>query len=111
MAAEESESERELEARVPLAWVGADDLPIQFANQFVAQHLDDQFLITIGQVFPPPVLGTPEERAAQVAQLSFIPIRPLGRFSMDEKRVRELVEVLMSNLEMHEESKRQAEDE
>lgn len=88
--------------QVPLSWVGIDDLTILFANQFVIQFDEDGFLLTVGQVAPPPLLGTVEERKEQATQLAFVPVRPLARFSMSEERLRALIAILQENLSNYE---------
>lgn len=83
---------------VPLAWVEADE-PVAFANQFLFQQvMENDFVLSVGQAFPPPLLGTPEEQRDQARQLPFVPVRTLGRFSLTRERVVELVNVLQGVL-------------
>ena len=49
MGAGESSSEGR---SVPLIWIDRDDKAVLFANQILAQHLNDEFLISFGQVSP-----------------------------------------------------------
>jgi hypothetical protein len=43
MATEEPEG-----VQLPSVWVGADETPIAFANQFVCQFQPNEFVLTIG---------------------------------------------------------------
>jgi hypothetical protein len=59
---------------VKLRWPGADAVPIQTANQFLVQidaagETPDQIILAVGQVTPPVVLGTPEDRRAQMEEI------------------------------------------
>lgn len=90
------------EVNIPLAWVGLDETPILFANQFLIQHQPNEFVLTIGQLVPPPILGSsPEERIEQAKQVDFATIRVLARIGMSPTRLRELIAILQGNLEQH----------
>lgn len=42
---------------IPVVWVGLDEQPVMFANQFVCQLVGPQeFVLSMGQVTPPIVL-------------------------------------------------------
>lgn len=77
---------------VPLVWVGADEVPISYANQFMIQFQpEDGFVLTVGQATGPALIGDdPEELARQLAEVEFVPVRPLMRVAMTEKKMREL---------------------
>jgi hypothetical protein len=88
---------------VPLVWSGPEDLPIFFVNAFVSQF-DQQsfetFVVTLGQITPPAIIGsTEEERREQAEQITFVPIKPIIRFSLDRIRMRELIATLQANLD------------
>lgn len=84
----------------PVVWVGVDDLRVEMANQFLGQVDGDQVVFTIGQVAPPVILGeTQDERRAQADRIPYVPITPLGRFSMTQRRMQELIQVLQTTLE------------
>lgn len=88
--------------QVPIVWVDVDQTPIQFANQFVSQFQQNEFILTIGQLAPPMILGSDEERTEQIQNLAFVTVRPLARFGLPVARVRELIHVLSDNLEAYE---------
>jgi hypothetical protein len=86
--------------QVPLVWVGLDDVEILYANQFIGQ-LDDrcEAVLSIGQVMPPPVLGTPEEQREQAKNIPFVQVRTIGRVSLTRARIEELMNVLQQTLD------------
>lgn len=87
---------------IPITYVGFDEAPISFANSFLVQHDDGEFLLTVGQISPPPITGeSPEERQEQINALPFVPIRVLARYGLSRRRMVELIEVLQANLEKH----------
>ena len=42
---------------LPLTYLGLEDIPILFANQFVIQHEKNEFILPVGQLQPPLPLG------------------------------------------------------
>lgn len=69
---------------IPLVWVGLNELPVLFTNQFLIQHWEDAFVITAGQLVPPPVTGTPEEQAEDVEEISYVPVKPVARLGLTQ---------------------------
>ncbi len=95
------QDENNIDIDISIAWVGVEDTPIVFANQFVIQHEPEEFILTVGQLAPPMLLGTNEQKAEQAKQLDYVPIKALARIGMSRKRMQELVAVLQGNLEQH----------
>lgn len=87
--------------QLPVTWVGAEELPVVFVNQILAQ-VDDRadVILSFGQVTPPATVGTPEEQAAQLDRMAYLPVKPIARFTMSRARVFELVQVLTQLLEI-----------
>jgi|SRR5215208_731414 len=93
---------------IPLAWVGAEELPINLVNQFVCQFNQDEFILTLGQMVPPAIIApTPEERMEQAEQVSYVPIKPLARLAFTRQRLVELVHTLQANIHQYDEFHRQ----
>jgi hypothetical protein len=86
---------------LPLTWVEFDDVPIFFANHFLVQHQPDEFVLTVGQVSGPPLVGTPEQVREQVSQISHVPITTLARVGLTRQRLTELIALLQAELEDH----------
>lgn len=90
---------------VPLVWVGLEDLPVFASNQLIAQHTQQgEFYLSFGLVQLPVILGTPEQREAQMNEIQFVQIKPVARVSMNRKRLEELIEALKASLEGYDES-------
>ena len=91
-------NQEEAAITLPVVYVGAEDEPILFANQFVIQHEKNEFVLTVGQLQPPILLGSPEERKEQAKKLTYVPIKVVARFGLTRQRLAELIEALQSNL-------------
>jgi len=42
---------------VPVVWVGVDDLPVQFVNQFLGVIEQNEIFLNFGSLVPPPIMG------------------------------------------------------
>ena len=95
---------------LPLVWVGAEELPIWFANQFMGQ-IDDQgeAIITFGQVSPPALLGAPEEQKEQVRLITHVAVKPIAKLAMSTQRLQEFVNVLQVTIANQETARRAVE--
>ncbi|MDP9265290.1 MAG: hypothetical protein M3O91_04110 [Chloroflexota bacterium] len=85
--------------QVPVVWVGIDETPIYFLNQFLVQTEADEIILTFGALASPVLLGTPEERRQQAEAVRFVPVKVLGRYGLTEHRLRELAGLLVGFLE------------
>jgi hypothetical protein len=81
---------------IPIIWVGVEDTEILFANQFLGQWNQQEVVLTFGQLTPPVLLGTPEQRAQQVERLGYIPVKTVARFGLTRERLEELIGVLQT---------------
>jgi hypothetical protein len=86
---------------VPIAYVGLDDAQVVFANQFITQIAGDEAIVTFAQVAPPFLLGEADERRQRAAALPFIPIKVLARYGMPVARLRELGNLIRTQLEAY----------
>lgn len=93
--------EQPLEREVPLTWVDVDDVPVFFANQFIIQHNQDEFILTIGQMVPPPIVGPLEQREEQIEQIDFVAVKPLARIAFTYSRLMELGQALEGHREQY----------
>jgi hypothetical protein len=80
--------------QVPIIWVGVDDTQIVFANQFLGQFHQEEVILTLGQIAPPVLLGTPEQRVEEANRLGYVPVKAIARFGLTRKRLGELIGVL-----------------
>jgi hypothetical protein len=86
---------------LPLIWAEFDDVPIFFANHFLVQHEPDEFVLTLGQVSGPPLVGTPDQVRAQLGQIDHVPITTLARVGLTRQRLTELIALLQAELAEH----------
>jgi hypothetical protein len=86
---------------VPLVYVGGEEVPILYANQFVSQFQGDEFILTVGQVSPPILLGEVDEQREQAERLSYIPVKVVTRLALTRQRLEELLALLKSNLDAY----------
>ncbi len=87
---------------LPLSWVCLDEHPVLLANQFLIQMGGrEEFVLSLGQLVPPPLVGTPDEQAEQASEISFVPVRPLARVNLTRTRLVELIQILQIQLERH----------
>lgn len=84
--------------QIPVVWVGGDEMPVVLVNQFLGQFQQNEFILTFGQLTPPPLLGTREERLEEARNISFLPVKVLARFGLTRSRVEELIHVLEETL-------------
>ena len=84
-----------------LEWIDFDELPIVFANHFLVQHQPDEFVLTVGQVTGPPLVGTPDQIRGQARDGAEVPIHTLARVGVTRHRLTELIAVLQAALDEH----------
>jgi hypothetical protein len=90
--------------QVPVVWAGVEDVPIVYANNIIVQFDTSSpggFIITVGQMTPPALIGTPEEVREQAEQVSFVPVRAVARLALTRTKMQELIAVLQGNVEKY----------
>lgn len=81
--------------QLPLEWDGLEDFPIQFTNQMLVQHVNNEFVLTFGYMTPPVFIQPPTEE--EVSLIGSLPIKPIVRLGMTPDRMLELIKVLQEN--------------
>jgi hypothetical protein len=79
-----------IDVALPIVWVGADELPVHFVNNFIVQVSSGEVFLTLGSVVPPPLVGSPEEQKDQADRLGAVTVKPVVRAAMTPARAREL---------------------
>lgn len=82
---------------LPIDFTGADDFPVLLANVLTVQRLQDEFIVTIGQVAPV-ILGDIESQRQTVQKMGTIPVKTITRFVLTENRLAEFVSLLQDAL-------------
>jgi hypothetical protein len=81
--------------QVPTSWVGAEELPVHFANTFLGVVAPGEIFLNIGSIMPPAIIGTtPEERDAHARSIRFVAVRPIARLGLTPARLDELIKTL-----------------
>jgi hypothetical protein len=96
---------------VPVVWENLDSVPVLFANQFIIQHYQDEFILTVGQMVPPAILGDEEAREAQLEEIEQVSAKPLARIAFTRERLRELVNSLAAHGEKYDRIRQARDDE
>lgn len=93
-----------LARQVPIVWIEPDE-PIIFANQFLIQYFEEEFILSFGQLVPPPMLANEDEdlRRERLERLEYVPSKVVGRFGFTPQRMRNLVRVMQDSLARYEE--------
>ncbi len=79
---------------IPLVWVGAEELQILVANQFLIQVAENEVFLSAGQASPPALIGSNEEKLKQLEQIDYVPVQTLARFGLSLAKLRELSALL-----------------
>ncbi|MEV6541264.1 hypothetical protein [Streptomyces sp. NPDC051665] len=80
--------------KVPVLWVGLDELPLLSTNQVLSQFDRDHVFLTFGTATPPVLMGNEEEVRSQAERLSYVPVRGITRLAVSRRHLGELIEVL-----------------
>jgi hypothetical protein len=81
--------------QIPTTWVGAEDVPVQFANAFAGVVAPGEIFLNVGSLVPPAIVGrTQEEREAQLRTITYIPVKPIARLGLTPDRLDELIRTL-----------------
>lgn len=86
---------------IPIVFVGTEDVSVVLANQFVVQHQRNEFILTLGQVTPPILLGNDEERFEQAKKVAYIPVKVVARVTFTRDRLVELIDILKKHLDKY----------
>jgi hypothetical protein len=81
-------------------WVDFDEETIVFANSFLVQHQPEEFVISLGQVTGPPIVGPPDQ-VREAAATAPVPVLTLARFGLSRHRMTELIALLQATLDDH----------
>ena len=95
MAEAQPQEQPEETITLRINWRAADDVPVYVGNQFMLQFTPEGYVLSIGQVLPPGIIGaTPEE----ISAMSEFPVNVLGRVAMTPERTRALMLLLRRQL-------------
>src|SRR5216683_1631170 len=89
-------SEIEVQKTVKLKWGDLEKIPIYFSNHALIQNVQDEFVLTFGQMTGPLFLTPPTKE--ELDALESVTITPIVRVAMTAERLIELIGALELNL-------------
>jgi len=85
--------------KVPLLWVGLDDLPLLSSNQVLTQVDQDHVFLSFGAATPPVLMGDEEQVRDQAKRISYVPVKGITRLAISRRHLGELIDVLQRTAE------------
>lgn len=76
-----------------------EDIETHFSDSFVVQHQKDHFILTFYQLIQQPILGTEEERIAQLKNTKQIDAKCIARIVVTPQKIEDITRVLNENIE------------
>jgi hypothetical protein len=96
------------EVQLPIAWAGTEDVSIALVNQFLGQvGLQDEVILTFGQLTPPALLGTPEQQRQQAGDIPFVVVKPVARMGLTKAGLDQLIDVLQQTQRNYDQAQQQ----
>jgi hypothetical protein len=97
--------------QISVVWPGVEDAPVMRSNAMLSQigtgpSGPEEFVLTLGYIAPPVLLGTPEEQQASLAALGAVAAKTLCRISLSRARAQELVELLAGQIAVYDQQAR-----
>ncbi|MEX2225597.1 MAG: hypothetical protein WEB52_04005 [Dehalococcoidia bacterium] len=93
---------------IPLLWDGLDTAEIKFVNQMIVQlgppGNESEFLVTLGQLHPPVLMGSEDENKARLAALPYVTVKVVAKVALPVSRVREFRDLMTRMLETYEQA-------
>jgi hypothetical protein len=86
---------------VPISWHIPEDLVPRYANNFVVQHTEQEFIISFFELLPPLMIGPADSVRARLEEMESMPARCVGRVILTPDRLKELLATLQDNLQKY----------
>jgi hypothetical protein len=102
-----AESDQDDTVSIPIVFVGGDEMPVLYTNQFVIQLDGQSLILTAGQLTPPILIGSNDEQREQAKQLSYVPVRVVARLAITRDQAAVLSKLLDQQITLYD--KRQKE--
>ncbi|HWI96445.1 MAG TPA: hypothetical protein VNS60_10315 [Solirubrobacterales bacterium] len=74
------------------AWIGAEELPVHFANAFTGTPGPNAIFLNIGSQVPPEI--TSQDDLERLREKGYIPVKPIVRIALSPGGLDELIEAL-----------------
>lgn len=79
---------------IPIKRIFPDNLQSYFVSNLVVQHQEETFTIAFFEVWPPPILGTEEEKQKQLENFKFVEAKCVARLVITPNKMKEFIDVL-----------------
>jgi hypothetical protein len=80
------------EIELDQAWIGAEDLPVQFANAFAGVSGPNAIFLNIGSQVPPQIAS--EDDLERLRARGYVEVKPIARLALAPGGLDELIEAL-----------------
>jgi hypothetical protein len=80
------------EIELDQAWIGAEDLPVHFANAFAGISGPHAIFLNIGSQFPPEIGN--EDDIERLKARGYVAVKPIARLALSPGGLDELIEAL-----------------
>lgn len=81
------------------AWIGADDLPVNFANAFAMTIGPNAIFLNLGSQVPPAISS--EGDVERLRSLGYLPVKPIVRVAVSPTGLDELIQALQNTRKQH----------
>jgi|GEM_PF-743873 len=96
---EEEKLERSTQVNVPIEWHVSDDIKSIYASNVVVQPGQHEIILSLFEIRPPILTGTPEENRAKIEQIGTIRAECVGRIVVDPDLVPNIITALQTTLD------------
>ena len=80
---------------VPITYSDPDRVRISYPNSFFVSHSEHEFILTLAEIHPPPVLHMTEE---EIAAFDHVDAFVMHRVAFSPGRMRELLKIVTENV-------------
>ena len=81
------------------AWIGADDLPVHFANTFAITFGQNAIFLNLGSQVPPAIES--EEELERLWTVGYLPVSPIARVALSPQGLDGLIQGLQNARKQH----------
>ncbi len=81
------------------AWIGADDLPVSFANAFAITLGPNAIFLNLGSQVPPAIES--ESDVERLRSLGYLPVKPIARVAISPQGLDDLIQGLQNTRKQH----------
>lgn len=89
---------QQLSRPIPIDWDVPKELTTRLATHFVVQNTGHEVIVSFFEVYPPLLVGTPEEQHATFEAIAGVRAECVGRVAIAAGRIEELVALLRGNI-------------